>query len=141
MKYIFFLMIIFSGSTLFGQQQPAAKAKTSPADKIKQYWFVLLTTGPNTEADSTSKAILFEKHMSNMEKLYNEGILKIAGPFGKNDKQWRGLFVFDCASRAEAEKIVQTDPAIAAGLLAADITSWYTEPTGSFKKGKPEKAN
>lgn len=141
MKYLFFMALICSGPLLFGQQQPAEKAKPNPAEKIKQFWFVLLTTGPNTEADSTSKSILFEKHMSNMERLYNEGVLKAAGPFGKNDKQWRGLFVFDCATREEAEKIVQTDPAIAAGLLAADITPWYTMPTGNFKKGKPEKTN
>lgn len=55
-----------------------------------------------------------------MEKLHKEGILKVAGPFGKNDFTWRGLFILDCASR-EAEKHVKTDPSVAAGVFIYDI--------------------
>lgn len=126
---------------VFSQQKTVPESKPNPADQIKQYWFVLIKTGPNTDADSASKAILFEKHMANITKLYNDGILKAAGPFGKNDNQWRGLFVFDCATREEAEKFVQTDPAVAAGLFTVEITPWYTAPVGSFKKGKPVKVD
>ena len=76
--------------------------------------------------------------MSNMERLYNDGILKVAGPFGKNDFKWRGIFIFDCTTKEEAEKIVTTDPAIAAGLFAVDIVPWYSEPVGNFIHGKPK---
>ena len=58
----------------------------------------------------------------------------------KNDQQWRGIFILDCATKEEAEKLVQSDPAIAAGIFSVDIVPWYTSPMGSFKKGKPEKA-
>jgi uncharacterized protein YciI len=132
-------LFLFAG-TSFGQEKESAKPAPKPGDQIKQYWFVLIKTGPNKDADSASKAILFDKHMANITRLYNEGILKAAGPFGKNDKEWRGLFVFDCATREEAESYVQTDAAVAAGLFEVEITPWYTAPVGSFKKGKPGKA-
>jgi len=118
----------------------ADKAKTA-AEKIVQYWFVMIKTGPKQDFDSAAKAKLFAGHMENINRLYYEGILKVAGPFGKNDLKWRGIFILDCATKEEAEKNVMTDPAVAAGLFAVDIVPWYGEPSGSFKKGKPEKPN
>ena len=139
MKHFFLLLsgLFLTGAVLYSQDHSSPPAKTKLKDKIKQYWFVLIKTGPNTDADSTSKTILFEKHMANITKLYNDGIIKAAGPFGKNDNQWRGLFVFDCATREEAEKYAQTDPAVAAGIFTVEITPWYTAPVGSFTPGKP----
>ena len=141
MKYLilFIAAIFITSPVLYSQQKMGKKAIVKPADQIKQYWFVLLTTGPNTEADSASKAILFEKHMTNINSLYYDGVIKAAGPFGKNNNDWQGLFIFDCATREEAEQYVLTDAAIAAGLLSAEITPWYPAPIGSFTHGKPVK--
>ena len=116
------------------------KAKT-PAEKIVQYWFVMIKTGPKQDFDSLAKAKLFAGHMENINRLYYDGVLKVAGPFGKNDLKWRGIFILDCATKEEAERFAMTDPAVAAGLFAVDIVPWYGEPSGSFKKGKPEKQN
>lgn len=125
----------------FAQQKSAQQNHSKPEDSIEQYWFVILKSGPNTTADSTSSAILFEKHLANIKKLYYDGIIKVSGPFGKNDNDWRGIFIIDCATREDTERILQSDPAIAAGLLSVEITPWYTAPIGSFKKGKPVKSN
>jgi uncharacterized protein YciI len=126
------------GFLSFGQNKSKpAKARQKPEIEIKQFWFCLLTTGPNTSAGSVSKVILFQKHMDNITRLYKEGLLKVAGPFGDNNHQWRGLFIFDCAIRQKAKDIVQTDAAVAAGLLTAEIMPWYTKPVNSFKPGKP----
>mgnify|MGYP000987604640 FL=1 len=76
--------------------------------------------------------------MANISSLYNAGKLKVAGPFG-DDGEWRGIFVFDCATKEEVEKLLATDPAISAGRLAYDIHPWWTAPTGSFKPGIPTK--
>lgn len=139
--FILFTSLLLAGTLLSGQEISNSNNKPKLEDQINQYWFVLIKTGLNKDADSTTKAILFEKHMANINKLYQDGILKAAGPFGENSNQWRGLFIFDCATREDAEKIVQTDPAVAAGLFTVEITPWYTTPVGSFKKGKPEKVN
>lgn len=123
----------------FAQAETKPGKEKSAADKIEKYWFVLLKTGPKQDYDSVEKKKIFDGHMANIVRLYNEGIIKVAGPFGKNDLTWRGLFIFDCKTKEEAEKIAATDPAIAAGIFVVDIVPWYGEPSGSFKHGKPEK--
>ncbi|MEP7108889.1 MAG: YciI family protein [Ferruginibacter sp.] len=139
MKMICFFVCsaLLTGFIAFGQDQQAKPKK--PGDEIEQYWFILLKTGPNKDFDSTAKAKLFEGHMANINKLYYDGILKVAGPFGKNDFTWRGIFIFDCKTKEEAEKIALSDPAVAAGLFAVDIVPWYGAPIGSFTHGKPKK--
>lgn len=140
-KHLFMRLILLAilscciVSTVMAQQGQSK----NPAEKIEQYWFVMIKTGPKQDFDSASRAKLFQGHMANMERLYYDGILKVAGPFGKNDLKWRGIFIFDCKTKEEAEQMVATDPAVAAGLFAVDIVPWYSEPTGSFVKGKPKK--
>jgi uncharacterized protein len=122
---------------VFSQQDSLSKKLES---QIRQYWFVMLTKGNNRTQDSATAANIQAGHLANINRLYNEGKLKVAGPFG-DDGDWRGIFIFDCASKEEVEKILQTDPAVAAGRLAYDIHPWWTAATGSFVPGKPKKEN
>jgi len=107
-------------------------------DQIKQYWFVMLLKGPNRDQDSVTAAKIQQGHMANINRLYNAGKLKVAGPFG-DDGNWLGIFIFDSPSKEEVEKDLKTDPAIESGRLNYDIHPWYTAPTGSFAPGKPNK--
>lgn len=118
----------------------SAQQKTTlePEMNIKQYYFVLLTKGPNRNQDSAAASNIMKGHLANIDKLYNDGKLKVAGPFA-NDDNWQGIFIFDCTSQAEVEALLKTDPAIKAGRLNYAIKAWYTEPSGSFTPGKPLK--
>ncbi len=136
-KFVICWILLLAGTFAFAQKQPETPKK--PEEQIERYWFILLKTGPKSDFDSSAKAKLFEGHMANINRLYYDGILKVAGPFGKNDFTWRGLFVFDCKTKEEAEEIAKSDPAIAAGLFAVDIVPWYGAPIGSFTHGKPPK--
>ncbi|HEV8508702.1 MAG TPA: YciI family protein [Chitinophagaceae bacterium] len=107
-------------------------------NQIRQYWFVMLTAGSNRSQDSAAAARIQQDHLANINRLYNEGKLKVAGPFGDEGK-WIGLFIFDCETKEEVEKLVKTDPAVAAGRLNYEIHSWWTAATGSFIPGKPAK--
>ena len=113
-------------------------ASASAQAQVKQYWFVMLTAGSNRTQDSATTAKIQEGHMANINRLYNEGKLKVAGPFG-DDGKWVGIFIFDCATKEEVVTLLKTDPAIAAGRLAYDIHPWWTAATGSFIPGKPQK--
>ncbi len=113
-------------------------AGASAQAQVKQYWFVMLTAGNNRTQDSATAAKIQEGHMANINGLYNEGKLKVAGPFG-DDGKWIGIFIFDCATKEEVVTLLKTDPAIAAGRLAYDIHPWWTAATGSFIPGKPQK--
>lgn len=92
---------------------------------MKTYAFVVLKTGPGKTDDPEFVAKCFRGHMENIERLVAKGDLVVAGPFYKNDAQFRGLFVFDVATVAAAEALLQSDPAVAAQLLAYDIYLWY----------------
>jgi uncharacterized protein len=142
MKNIFFLAVSSMLICLSAYSQKDSTAK-KPEEKIKQFWLVVLKTGPMDKeiTDSVKRKEIFAGHFSNMERLYNEGILKAAGPFGKNDFTWRGLFIMDCKTKEEAENYVKTDPAVAAGVFVVDIVPWYSQATGSFVPGKPKKEN
>lgn len=130
------ILLIALSPVSFGQQDSTAK-KTEP--QVKQFWLVILKTGPKDKeiTDTAQRKKLFAGHFANMERLHKEGILKAAGPFGKNDFTWRGLFILDCKTKEEAESYVQTDPSVAAGIFIVDIVPWYSEPSGSFTPGKP----
>ena len=134
MKLIAILtFLLFTCSYAEAQQQQKA------ADLgIRKYWFVMLMRGPNRGQDSATAAALQKGHMANMDTMYYAGKLKVAGPFGDNGN-WRGIFIFDCETQEEVEKLLAKDPAIAAGRLAYEIHPWYTEPSGSFKTGIPER--
>ncbi|MBI2729762.1 MAG: hypothetical protein HYX40_03260 [Sphingobacteriales bacterium] len=120
-----------------GTAQQTAKKEKNPEEQIRKYYLVMLLKGTNRSQDSVTAAKLQEGHMANIGRLYKEGKLKVAGPFG-DDGNWRVIFIFDCETEEEVKKLLDTDPAIAAGRLAYDIHPWYTAPMGSFKPGKPE---
>jgi uncharacterized protein len=109
-----------------------------PESQIRQYWFVMLTAGSNRSQDSVTAAKIQKEHLANINRLYNDGKLKVAGPFGDEGK-WIGLFIFDCETKEEVEKLVKTDPAVAAGRLNYEIHPWWTAASGSFLPGKPSK--
>jgi uncharacterized protein len=131
-----FLAVSFSS---FSQNKSKpTKIKTALENTIKQYWFVMLLKGENRTQDSAAAAKIQDGHMANIRRLYEEGKLKVAGPFG-DEGTWRGIFIFDCETKEEVEQLLNTDPAIAAGRLAYELHPWYTSPVGSFKPGKPVK--
>ncbi|MES2847434.1 MAG: YciI family protein [Bacteroidota bacterium] len=143
MKYIIVLMFTVLAVNFSANAQNESKpANTNPKteNRIKQFWFVMLLKGNNRTQDSATAVKLQEGHMANIKKLYSEGKLKVAGPFA-DDGNWRGVFVFDVATKEEVEQLLNSDPAIAAGRLSYEIHPWYTSPTGSFAPGKPEKVN
>ena len=133
-KTIFSLALVISSLSVLGQVEKNVK----PENQIRKYYFVMLTRGQNRSHDSATAAKIQEGHIANIDRLYEEGKIKVAGPFGDNGN-WRGLFIFDCEEQAEVEKLLQTDPAISSGRLAYEIHPWYTAPMGSFVPGKPKK--
>jgi uncharacterized protein YciI len=92
---------------------------------MKSYVFVILKTGSFVSQDKEIISKSFEGHMANIQKLVAEKKLIVAGPFGKNDLNYRGLFIFDVASIDEVKKLVQEDPAVKIGLLDAEYIPWY----------------
>lgn len=121
---------VFVQSTLAQTVNPdydSTLAKKFGADDygMKSYVFAILKTGSNTTADNAFIDSCFSGHMANILRLVNEDKLIVAGPLGKNDNAFRGIFIFNVATIEEAKELVKTDPAVNSGLLDADLYSWY----------------
>lgn len=105
----------------------AALAERLGADQrgMRSYVFVILKTGPKTDLTKEESSKLFAGHMTNIKRLAAEGKLVVAGPFQENANHYEGLFVFNVKTVKEAEALLVTDPAVAAGRLSYDAYGWY----------------
>jgi uncharacterized protein YciI len=92
---------------------------------MKMYVLVLLKTGSNTITDKVLRDSLFAGHMQNIGRLADAGKLVVAGPLKKNEKEYRGIFILNAGGIAEAKKILDTDTAVSARLLEAELYEWY----------------
>lgn len=94
---------------------------------MKTYMLVILKTGPKDSkiTDEKQRSELFKGHFSSMETMQKAGKLKMAGPFAtKNQLQYRGLFLLDVKTEAEAKELVEKDPTVAAGIFTYEILPW-----------------
>ncbi|MBI1210735.1 MAG: hypothetical protein GC190_04685 [Alphaproteobacteria bacterium] len=119
--------LIGSTSVAFAADYDAALAQRLGADEygMKTYVLVILKAGPNTDLSKDERAKAFRGHMANIHRLAEAGKLIVAGPFEDNAQHYEGIFVFNVPSVAEAEPLIKSDPAIAAGALAYEAYAWY----------------
>ena len=93
---------------------------------MKSYYFVILKTGSKQSGDNSHVTKVFKGHLDNIQKLVDNKKMIVAGPFSKNEKNYRGLFILDNLNNLqEAKTILDTDPAIKEGYLDYDIFRWH----------------
>jgi uncharacterized protein YciI len=114
-------------TTISNPNYDSTLAKKLGADDygMKGYILVMLKTGQNKTTDTAFISECFSGHLANIERLVKEGKMIVAGPMGSNNNNYRGIFILDLTSVEEAEKLMQTDPAIKERLLDAELYSWY----------------
>ncbi|MCB0763817.1 MAG: YciI family protein [Flavobacteriales bacterium] len=91
---------------------------------MKQYWFVLYTSGDAAPLDSATSAATLKAHLDYQGEQGERGLITMAGPFGDNG-DWRGLLIYDLESREEVEGYLRGDPFVKAGQLRYEIHPWY----------------
>ncbi|MCF6131870.1 YciI family protein [Flavobacterium wongokense] len=130
MKY-FSILFLFVTSCMLGQTtnpkyDEALAAKVGADDYgMKNYIFVILKSGENKSEDKEFKSKCFAGHLANIKRLADLKQLVVAGPFGKNDKDMRGLFILNVKTVEKAEKLLESDPAIKEKFLKAELYPWY----------------
>ncbi|MEP4053391.1 MAG: YciI family protein [Litorimonas sp.] len=93
---------------------------------MRSYVMVVLKTGPKDAeiTDADERAEIFKGHFSNMKTLAEAKKLVLSGPFIEGEGK-RGLYIFNVATIPEAEELVQSDPAVAAGIFVPEFTKYY----------------
>ena len=72
-----------------------AKKLNADAYGMKKYYLVLLKTGPANITDKIKRDSIFTGHMKNIQWLASQNKLVVAGPFGKNDNNYEGIFILN----------------------------------------------
>ena len=92
--------------------------------KLKAYYLTFLRRGPKWTPEKTPEAEKLQaEHMANINAMAKTGKLVIAGPF-ENAGEYAGIFVFKVGTLDEAKQLAQSDPAVKAGRLVADVHPW-----------------
>ena len=92
---------------------------------MKSYIMVILKTGSNKTDNKQVIDSLFRGHMNNIEKMAAAGQLVVAGPFAKNDKAYRGIFILNVKTPEEANQLLAGDPALREKVLEAELLTWW----------------
>ena len=71
------------------------------------------------------------EHGDYMKQLWSKGILKMGGPF---EDSTGGLAVVQAKAAAEAQGIVNVDPAVTSGVFVATIHPWMTVDWPNYGK-------
>lgn len=126
-KFLLAAGILLLSLNVSGQKFDKRLATELGADErgMKSYVLVILKTGPVVVSEKQKLDSIFAGHMQNIGRMSDAGWLVSAGPIGKNERQYRGIYIFDVRTIEEAEKLVITDPAVSSGVLVAEYYSWY----------------
>jgi len=133
-KLLLFALIGFFAFFGSAKNNAASTTPYTTADtpRMKQYWLVMLLKGTNRTHDKETSARIQAAHIANIDKLYAEGKIVMAGPMGyKYDADLRGLFIIDAKDSITAASYVKTDSAIITGRLRFELHPWWTQ-TGSY---------
>jgi uncharacterized protein len=111
-------------------------AQDEARNSMGTVFLVLLKKGPASSSAETpeSKAIQ-EAHMANIRAMWQAKKLILAGPIGDNG-DLRGIFLLQAGSLEDAKALAETDPAVKAGRLMAEIHPWWVEKRALPEAGK-----
>ncbi len=107
-----------------------ASAHSLRASAEHGYVFVVLRSGANSgQKSAEERKAIQAAHMANINRLADEGVLLVAGPFESPnpDPTRRGIFIFDVDSVERARELTNTDPAVQAGVFGMDLYPLATQ--------------
>lgn len=114
------------------EHEPPHKIKVvvapPPVDPdVAVYYVGILTKGPRAgEGTREEREKTQAAQTAYINRLAREQKLLATGPI-VDHSDWRGLYIFKCASLAEAEALAAADPEVKAKRLSIEVHPWMTE--------------
>lgn len=95
-------------------------------DAFDVYTVVVLRRPPDApELPDDELDALQARHLAYRADLGRRGVLVVNGPFDQqSDPSYRGMSIFACGP-AEAARLSDADPSVAAGRLTYDVMEWW----------------
>jgi uncharacterized protein len=95
-------------------------------DAFDVYTLVVLRRPPNApEMAQEELDALQGRHLAYRAELGRQGVLVVNGPLmEQSDESYRGMSIFHCDA-AEAARLSDADPSVAAGWLSYDVMQWW----------------
>jgi uncharacterized protein YciI len=103
----------------------AQEKQNQPASKMVEFHMALLKRGPKLTSSGMPKDVR-AAHIANVMSLLDTGKAIIAGPMG-DEGDLVGVFIFRAKSAQEAREWAESDPAVKAGYLLAELHPWWSE--------------
>jgi uncharacterized protein len=98
-------------------------ASSVPPENIRQFVMVFYTRTAEGTGEGDEEEV-FAGHLRFLNHLADSGLCPISGPFG-DDKEIRGISIYDSTSVEEVETVVATDPAVVAKWMTVDVRPWW----------------
>lgn len=88
---------------------------------MAQWIYRILPTRPEMVAQATDEeTAVVAEHFGYLQALKSAGILILAGRTQVDEGTW-GITIFEAPDEASARAVMQTDPAVAAGVMTATL--------------------
>jgi uncharacterized protein YciI len=95
------------------------------AGQSETYYLAFLRRVPNLEALPKGEGERLQaEHMANIHAMAERGALVAAGPFGDQPSVIAGIFLFKAGSLAEARRLAEGDPTVAAHRNTVEAYTW-----------------
>lgn len=95
----------------------------APVEKPKQFIYVLHLVPRlyDDEAWTADDKAAVDRHLANFKAAVQSGQLILAGRTRESGDKTFGIAIFEAADEAAAQKFMEADPAIAAGVMTAEL--------------------
>jgi uncharacterized protein len=117
LRSLIWLLCIAAVAQSLPAQSPAS------AEKPKQFIYVLHLVPRlyDDKAWTTADTAAVDRHLANFKAAVQSGQLILAGRTRESGDKTFGIAIFEAADEAAAQKFMETDPAVAAGVMTAEL--------------------
>ena len=95
--------------------------------KGKPFTIGFLNAGPNYNMQGEERQKLHMAHLMHLFTLKQQGKVLLVGPVSDNPVT-KGIVIYSTPDKEEAEKCMDADPAVIAGIFVYEIFGWFGIP-------------